>query len=181
MFKKFLTIYKIPLLISITLIIVLTAIKLPRDPMAFTLIIMGSLLGTFLLDLDYIIHAYFLEPATDFSRTLRAFIKHGDLGNAFSFIQYHRGEIKEKVLNSVLFQIVLTGLVIYVVYASPSVFIRALILSVYLNSLYRLAEHILTDRIEDWFWSLKSTPPRDKAILYGFVLFGVFVFCLTLF
>jgi hypothetical protein len=181
MFKKFLVVYKTPLLVSLTLAIVLIALRIPREPFTYVAVILGSFLGTFLLDLDYIIHAYFLEPATDFSKTLKAFLKHRDLGNAFSYIQYHRNSIKEKVLHSVLFQIVLAAISIYVVYAGPNVFIKALILSAFLNSLYRFAEHLFTDNLDEWFWSLKKKPTKDGAAVYAVALLGIFIFCLFLF
>ena len=181
MSKRLFSIYKTPLLLTVTLIITLIAIKVPREPLVFTYIILGALLGTFLLDLDYIIYAFFLEPEADFSKTLTAFFRHGDLFNAFSYIQYHKDEIKEKTLNSIIFQVVLAGISLYVVYSNTGFFIRSLILSAFLNSLYRLSEHYFTQTTDEWFWALKNKPSQQKTAVVGIALFGLFVICVSLF
>jgi len=181
MIRRLLALYKISLLASLTLAVVLIAVKVVKDPLSIAFIIIAVLLGTFVLDLDYFIYAFFLEPEADFSRTLVAFVKHKDILNAFQYIEYHKKEMGERTLHSVVFQLVLVGAVIFSVSAATSVFVKALILSIYVNSIYRLIELYITDDFEEWFWALKTKPTKPKVLIYIFVLVGVLIYCLTIF
>src|SRR3990172_1952964 len=180
MIKRLFAIYKTPLLLSITLMIAIVAIKVPRELLVYTYVILGSLLGTFVLDIDYVIYAFFLEPDADFSRTLSTFLKHGDLFNALAYIQYHKDEVREKTLNSAVFQIVLAGISLYVVYSDTGFFTRALILSALLNSLYRFSEHYFTHTTDEWFCALKNKPSQKSSAIYGAVLFALFLVCVSI-
>jgi hypothetical protein len=181
MVKTFAKSYKIPLFLSVTLTIVLFAIKATARPQDFVMILCGSLLGTFFLDLDYLIYAFFLEPTSEFSKTFAAFVKHGDIGNAASYIHYHKSDIKQKTLNSALFQIVLAGVAVFILSSETSLLLKAMILSTYANSFYRLAEsYYEKNSYSEWFWALKSTPTRNGVYMYLLVLGGVFAYCLRL-
>ncbi len=164
--KKIFEIYKVPLLVSLTLFIALMALLVMRDPVNIFLAILGCFMGAFILDLDYIIYAYFTDPEKTFSETLRGYIKHGDYPNVFSYIYYHRDDVEEKTLQSVLFQVVLAGLTFFIVFAPLSVFAKALILSTYANSLYRLAELLARGNYKEWFWVLKEKPSERGVKLY---------------
>ena len=114
MLKTIVNVYKIPLLLSITLAVTLIALRVERNSLTIAFIILGSLLGTVILDLDYIIYAYFLEPNHDFSKTLKTFIHHKDYSNTLAFIHFHKNDLQDKILNSALFQGVLAGAAIFV-------------------------------------------------------------------
>jgi len=137
---KVLSIYKIQLLLSLTLSIVLIALRVEKNALNIAQIFLGAFAGTFLLDLDYFIHAYFLDPTADFSKTLVSYVKHMDIKSAFAFIHYHRHDIKEKTLNSALFQIAIGAGAIFAVSSNASLFVKSLVISAYINSIYRLAE-----------------------------------------
>jgi len=181
MFLKIASQYKTQLFISIILSIVLIALKVTTQPVQIGLIVLGALLGTFVLDMDYFIHAYFLEPTSDFSKTLTGFMKHGDLGNALSYVYYHRDEIKDKTLNSVLFQVVLGGLIIFVASSDAPYFIKALVFSTFVNSIYRMYESHLLKKTDEWFWALKSKPKNNGVGVFAVVLLGILVYCLSIF
>lgn len=181
MYKRFLSIYKIPLLVSLTLSIILIALQVTREPLGIATIVLGTLLGTFMLDMEYVIYAYILEPERDFSKTLAAYIKDKDIANTFLFIHSHTDEIKDKTLNSAVFQIVLALFSIFAISASTSNFISALIISIFANSLYHLAEAYFENKIDDWFWALKIKPTRQQIIIYALVLLGIFSYCVSIF
>lgn len=138
-------------------------------------------LGTFFLDLEYFLYAYIFEPQADFSRTLLGFLKHGDILNAFSYLNYHKEEVKEKSMNSGVFQIVLAFLSISIVMATTLVFVKALTLSIFANSIYKFAENYYKGTLDDWFWALKKTPNKPALFVYTIALVGVCVFCLYFF
>lgn len=181
MTKTLVKTYKTPLLVSLTLGIVLVAVRSASNPLEIATIFLACSLGTFLLDLDYIIYAFFLEPRQEFSRTLAAFIRHGDIKNTFSYIHYHKNDIDQKTLNSALFQTVLAGVAVFIISSNTSLFLKALILSAYANSFYRLAETFYESQsYREWFWALKSPPTKNGVKFYLLVLAGVFIYCLRL-
>ncbi len=179
--SKLFTTHKIPLLISTTLSVVLIAIKFQNDALSFTYIILGSLFGTFILDLDYVIHAYFLEPSSDFSRAIKSFVSHTDPLNALSYANLNKHSVGEKALNSALFQIVLALASLFVISVSANLFVRTLLISTFANSLYRMAEFYFDEKIGDWFWAFRVKPTRKTFGVYSVVMAGVFVFCLIIF
>lgn len=178
MYSKLGKIYKLPLLISVTLGIVILAVTVQREPLSIAMIFLGTILGTFVLDLDYFLYAYFIEPDTDFSRNIRAFTKHGDIFNAMMHIHYHKDDLKEKTLNSALFQVILVFVTYYAVSAAPTLMVRALILSAFVNSIYRLLENYHKDQgLTDWFWIINRKPTKEGTFLY----IGTLVLCLVFF
>ncbi len=164
--KKLIEIYKIPVLVSITFFVAFAAIKTLRAPVDISLAFLGSFLGTFFLDLDYILYAYFTDSSKDFSRTLRGYFKHGDYTNAIAYAYYHRSDVKEKTLQSVLFQVVVGALSIFMIFAPINYFAKTFIISIYVNSLYRLAESYFKNDTSDWFWMLKEKPTKNGVKVY---------------
>lgn len=179
--KKVFSIYKLPVTISITLSILLIALGTVRAPLEIAAIVAGTLLGTFILDFEYVLDAFFLEPKKDFSRTLASFIKHSDLANAIKHIYYHKDEFKDNSLNSALFQVIIAFLSILVIYSTRSLFAQAFVLSIFANTIYALFEHLFNNRTDDWFWALKNKPTRQKVYIYIFGMLLIFCFCLYLF
>lgn len=169
------------LLLAMTLAIVLLGLTVERNTFNITLIIAGCIAGVFVLDLDYIIHAYFVEPNTTFSKTLISYVKHKDIHGLLAFIKTHKNDIEDKTLNSALFQIVLGGAALFVLSASVSIFLRSLILSAFLNSIYRFGEEYLRGRVKQWFWSLKVDTTKSSIYGYTFILLITFLYCLTLY
>lgn len=173
-------VFKTPVLLSLTLAIVIIALRVAKSPFAITSVILGSLAGSIFLDLDYIIYAYFTEPSSDYAKTLATFIRHKDLKNAVQFVNYHRHDIKDRILNSGLFQVVLALSAVFVSAAATNLFVKTLVLSTFLNSLYRLSEEYFENRTDEWFWALKSKPNKKNVSLFGLALFAVLVYCLTI-
>lgn len=180
MLKKLATLYKNPLALSLVMFIVILAFRAELKPLNISLILLGTLLGTFFLDLDYIIYAYFLEPKADFSLTLTGFFKHKDFSNALSFMFNHREDLKDKTLNSFLFQVVLGALLVFVTASNTSIFIKALMISAFVNSMYRMYEYYILGKSHEWFWALKDKPSKNGVITYAIVLGAILIYCLTL-
>ena len=170
--KKVFGIYKVQFLASLTLFVMLLTLLGIRNPLDISMVLFGCLVGTFVLDLDYIIYAFFTDPNEDFSLTLKGYLKHKDYINAISYVFYHKDDIRQKTLHSVLFQIVLGGLTFFMVFTPLNLFTKALIISAYTNSLYRMGENLMEDRALEWFWLLKEPPSKKwiKFYLIGSVL-----------
>lgn len=178
--KKILDSYKLPVLLSITLFVVILALTVERDLFQIILISLGTIVGTFILDLDYFIYAYFFEPEKEFSIQVRGYTKHKDYSGAWNYIYHHKAEIKDAVLNSALFQIALAGLVIIVAWSPTSIFIKALAISTFVNSIYRMAEEHFENRTDVWFWAFKNKPDKNTLYLYVSGLLVVLVAGLSL-
>ena len=68
MIKQIFSKYKFPALMSFVLAIVIIALKLESSPLNIALIILGSFLGVFILDLDYIFYTFLVDPKHYFSK-----------------------------------------------------------------------------------------------------------------
>lgn len=176
MLKKIWELYKTPLLLSITLAIVLISLNVLKTPFIIAATILGTVLGTFILDLDYIIYAYFTDPEKDFSRDLRGFVKHKDYSNALNHIFHNKDNIGEKTLNSAIFQIVFAGVTIFTLASTAGFFAKSLVLSVFANSIYKALDQFYAGRVKDWFWALKTVPNKNGFYLYIATLVMVLVY-----
>jgi len=181
MFKKIWDIYKIQMLVSLALTIVIIATNVIKTPQAIFLTALGAVLGTFLLELDYFVYAFFLEPEKSFSITLKGFVEHKDYTGAINHIYYNKEEVKDKTLNSVLFQIALAGTALFVASSTSGLLIKTLILSTFANSIYKMVDYYFEGKTNQWFWALKKVPNENGILVYGLVLVLVLVYSLTLF
>ncbi|PJA87298.1 MAG: hypothetical protein CO141_00150 [Candidatus Moranbacteria bacterium CG_4_9_14_3_um_filter_42_9] len=179
--KTLFTIYKIPFLISLTLAVALLAVGTVGKPFDMAMVIIGSLLGMFALDAEYFLNAYVLETKSEFSRTLINFLKHSDWTNALKHVYYHKDESRENSLNSALFQVILAAMSIFVAFSGAALFAKALILSVFAQSIYVLLEYYFKGRSDDWFWVMANKPTKTSVQLYIVVLFVILSFCLYIF
>jgi hypothetical protein len=178
MTKKLFSFYKTPLLLSLVLSIVIIALNSSKPVEYLTQIFIGAFVGTFFLDIEYFLYAYLFEPQADFSKTLLGFVRHRDFFSAVSYLNYHKDEIKEKSINSGVFQVVLALVCISVVLASTFTIIQVLVLSMYANSIYKFAESYFKGTLDDWFWALKKTPSKPTLVAYTIALVSVLIFCL---
>jgi hypothetical protein len=180
MSKNFLKFYKIPLLLSFALAVVLTAVSVETEYVKVAFIVLGCFAGTFLLDLDYLIHAYFVEPNSPQAGVVKDYLKHKDVAGYFLYVQSHKHDFQNKTLNSGLFQIVLGAFVLFAT-GYGVLIVKALLLSTFLNSIYKMTENYFHNNAQDWFWNLKiDTRPRSMylyMIVMVLVLFsGIWFF-----
>ena len=177
MLRAFLNLYRIPLVLSLTLAVILVSFTVETRLLQIVLITAGSILGAFILDLDYVLHAYFLEPEADFSRTLKTYIEHRDFKSAINFVITHKGDVTEKTLNSGLFQVVLIALLFFVIYSDVNVGLKAFLLAIYLNSIYKFVENYYIHKsFDDWFWFMQASPKKEVVALCVIALLSFFLY-----
>jgi hypothetical protein len=179
--KPILAIYKVPIIISLVMAIIMLATSALRQPFGIAQVFLGALLGMFILDLEYYLNAFVLDTKTDFSKTLVGFINHKDWANAVLHVHYHKDDSKENSLNSSLFQMVLAAMSVFVVFSSVQFFAKSLILSVFAQSIYVLFEYYYKDRTDDWFWAMNVKPSKQGVRIYIFVLLLILSYCLYIF
>lgn len=165
--------YRLPIILSISLTVVLISQVFRNGYLELTLIFLGCLLGTFFLDLDYFINAYLLDTDSEFSKLLRDYVKQKDYTGALNYIIHHADEVKNKTLNSAVFQVALSFFALYIVRNPVSTFYKALVISILVNSIYRFFYFFIQDEHHDWFWILKKAPGKMFIGIYNLILFIV--------
>jgi len=170
--------YRLQFILSLSLTVVLISQVYKSGYLELSLIILGCLLGTFFLDLDYFIHAYMIDQDSEFSKLLRDYIKHKDFVGALNYTLFHANEIRNKTLNSAIFQVALAIFSLYLVSSPVSTFYKALIISILLNSIYRFMYFYIQNEHQDWFWILKKTPGKIFIGSYNFILILVVGFAI---
>lgn len=173
--------YRVPLLLSLTLGITIVALNVEKEVINLGYIFLGVILGTFTLDLDYIIHAFFIEPEKQQSLVLKDYIQHRDFAGLLNYIVQHEKEFEEKTLNSALFQIVLGAATIFVITSTIGLFLKAFILSSFLNSIYRFFKAYLRNETEEWFWSIKVETSPTNIYIFLLILLATFGYSLYIF
>jgi hypothetical protein len=179
--KEFLRLYKVPLLLALTLFLALIAIKVEKNMLNIALMLLGSLFGTFLLDLDYVIHAYFVEPEKSSSNLIKDYVKHKDYLGLLVFGQTHKSDFEDLTLNSSLFQLVLGGAAIFVMTSDITIFLKVLVASAFLNSIYRFLEEYMKGNVQKWFWSFKIETKPMNIYLYVLVLLAGIIYDIYIF
>lgn len=165
-------------MISVVIALAVLGMASIRLPVNIIGVFIGALIGTFVLESEYFLNAYLFEPKTDFSKTLRGFVSHKDFAGAFRYIHYNKEEQQDNALNSALFQIVLALMSIFVVYSVANYFVRALILTVFAQSIYVAIEYYFKDKTDEWFWALNNKPNKANVQLYISVLLIILAFAL---
>ena len=178
MIKKIFTYYKIPLLISATIFITILALGVVRNTLSIVEVMIGALMGTFILEIEYLLYPYIFEPKSDFAKSVFGYVKHKDYSNLIAFINEHKNDIKDKSLNSALFQAILAPTSIYVIYSSASYFVKALVLSTFANSIYKLIESYFEGTTKEWFWAIRGTPKKEGVMVFIVGSILVLAFCL---
>ena len=172
--------YRYPLFLSAILGVVVFTLRLERSVVNIFLIFLGAFLGTFLLDLDYLIFAYFTEPTHHFSRRIKEFVGQGNLAGLANYVRYHQEAMGRQILHSALFQVLLAITCFYVLSSSTSIIGGMICLAAYAQSFYEQFRDAQRGVLRDWFWILKDEP--TESLLWGyFITVGLFfAFCVNL-
>ena len=178
MLKIFISLYKIPVLVSTVTAIAIIALKVVSDPIQLALIFLASFIATIIMDLDYFLYIYVFEPSSEFAVNVKSYITHKDFPGALSYIVAHKNSIEDKTLNSAFFQIILGLVCFFVIFSNLNIFVRTLVLATFANSIYRAVESYIENGPDAWFWSIKIKPSKGLFIFYVVLLFGALSFCL---
>ncbi len=163
--------YKLNLLVSVTLAIVITALKVYRDPISIAATVLGSLLGAFILELEYFINAFWIDPESEFSSNFKSLINQGNYEGLISYINMHKSGLQRRTLHSILFQVTLLLLLLSLPSSIISIFGFTLILSTFIQTFYQMYEdHVERRGVNDWFWVLKQKPGALYKALYLFAM-----------
>lgn len=173
--------YKFPLLISLVISILIIALRLETKPLNIILILFGSLIGAFILDLDYMFFTYIVEPKHYFSKNVSESIKKRNYLGALQYISYHKKELRNLPLHSALFQVSLMVLGFYILSSSQEILGKALCLTLIAQMFFEQAkDYAESKKLDEWFWMLKIKPTKQMLIGYFTILSVLFIYFLSL-
>lgn len=172
--------YKIPFLFSI--VVSLAIIVLPGEVSILNavLALVGSFLGFLLIDLEYLIHIYIVDPSSELSMRIREYLSNRNFIGLVDFYNREEYSFGELSIRSAMFQVVLSALALMTITNQSWIFGRGVVLSMTINLLYfQFQEYIKTGTLQRWFWVYRGnlSPAIYKA--YMFLIFLIFVYQFT--
>lgn len=171
--------YKIKLLISLTVTIVIIALRVEKNLLNMFLILSGTILASFILDMEYFAYAYLTAPAAEFSLGLKELVKNKNYLNLIEYINAHKYGIEKRTLHSILFQLALALLLLAVSVPNERVFGLSLALCTLVQTFYEMYEDSQRiGTVQNWFWILKSTPSKTVITSYLLAMGLFFVYIL---
>lgn len=177
MFLPFPSRYKIPLLISLLIGLAYLALTAEGQWLNAILAFIGAVLGVFLLDFEYIIQAYIVDPLTDSSLKIKEYLSNRRVFGLIKYLDENEYNIGELSIRSAVFQVLFTLMGFYVVFGSRSPFIICLSLSVLANLIYiQMMELNKTSTLKRWFWIYDGELTKSSYNSYIGVM--LLVFCL---
>jgi len=178
--KQLLQKHSLNLLLALVLFILILALRLETHPINILWILVGCLLGSFLLDLDYYLFAFLVEPSHHFSIRVKEFFNQKNLVGMVAYVSTHTDVLPRLTLHSALFQVIMAIVVLYVLTSSASVFGQAFVLSGFLASIYKISDqYFKTNNVDSWFWILKEKPTKKFIKIYLTSLVIIFFYSLT--
>jgi hypothetical protein len=127
----------------------------------------GGLLGYHLLDVDHLLDVFFLHPETDDSHQVKQALKSRNWKIVWQVLIKTAPQRTKLVLHSVIFEVVLMFLVIYVVTSKGGLFAAGLVLSFWLRMLYeQVSEFMKTGKMDKWFWQIKDQVPSNLQAVF---------------
>lgn len=141
---------------------------------------LGAIVGTFILDLDHLIYWYILNPEVEDSVLARALIKNKDFRGTYRLLQKTHQSHTKLVFHTVLLQLVLLVLAIYLLSSGGSFFGSALIMAANLHLLKDVWQDYIfrgkTAVIEWFFWQIKVIDIEKYVDIYLILVSLLFVF-----
>lgn len=171
--------YKIPFLIALVIGLALIALGGITNPVDVVLALLGAISGMFIIDLEYPIHAYLVDPGAESSRHIKQYVQSKNIKGFIDYLNNNEYNFGEMSIRSLLFQGILLIFTFYTVVTRPWAFAVAAILSICANLIYvQLVELAQTKTLKRWFWIYNGEFPEKffTAYIVGLILVFVFIF-----
>jgi hypothetical protein len=172
--------YKIPFLLSV--VVSLAIIVLPEEISILSAILAfsGSILGFLLVDFEYIIHAYLVDPTSEFSIRIKEYVSSGNFIGLVDFYNREEYTSGEMSVRSAMFQVILAGLALMTITNQSWIFARGMVLSMSINLLFfQFQEYLKTGMIQRWFWVYKGSVSDGLYKTYMVLLLIFFIYQFT--
>ncbi len=127
----------------------------------------GGLLGFHLLDVDHLLDVFFLHPEKEDSQQVKEALRSRNWKRVWQVLIETASQRSKLVLHSVVFEVVLMFLVIYVVTSKGGLFAAGLVLSFWLRILYeQVREFMKTGKMDRWFWQVREPVPSNLQAVF---------------
>ena len=128
---------------------------------------LGGLIGFYLLDIDHLLDVYFLHPESESSRQVKEAMKSRRWKQVWRGLLATREQRKRLILHSVIFQVVVLVLAVYVVTSGSGMWSRGLVLGFGLRILSeQVREFMATGKMDSWFWQIKDPVPNNLQVVF---------------
>ncbi len=180
--------YKIPFLfsIAITLAVIIfsnqvSTLSQTELALSASIAFVGSIAGFLLVDLEYLIHAYLVDPSSDVSIKIKDLFSHGKFVALIDYYNHEEHTFGELSIRSAMFQIILAGLSLIVVTGDTWIFAKTMVLSMGATLLYfQFAEYLRAHTLLRWFWIFTGNLTDSFYKAYMVVLFIIYIYQFTL-
>lgn len=139
--------------------------------------VLGGIFGTLLPDVDHLIYVYFLRPQDLTSQRVAYLNEERKFTKAVEILADTRYERSMTIFHSVIFQVVILVLTIFVVTSSTSLFAIGIVTAF---SLHLLVDQVIDIRkvgsIQTWFRNMNIVVDKKRSTYYVAVIFVVLIF-----
>lgn len=168
--------YKIPLLIALTFAIGVIVFSRNINFTRALLAVSGSVLGILILDLEYILQAYLIDPYNEYSVKIKEYLSQHRYLGFIRYIDENEYKFGEMSIRSVAFQSLLAVFGFYFIMTNVNPFAQCLTISLFANLLYfQVMEFAATKTLDRWFWILEANMTDSAYKAYMIVMFVVLV------
>ena len=172
--------YKIPFLIA--LVVGLAAVVLGGVASWITAVwaFFGAIIGIFIIDMEYVLNAYVIDPSTEVSGFIRELIHKKDYKGYFNFLNNNEYKFKDLAIHSTFFVILLAGFALYTSVGSYWIFAKTLTVTMYAMLVYEsIIELARTKTLKRWFWFYNGEISYRASVVYCACLVGILVLIIT--
>ena len=144
------------------------------------LLLIGLIIGTIFLDLDYLIYWLYRKPNTEESRLVKTAIDKKDFKSVYRLIKAARKHHNNLIFHHYFFQIGIAFISLFIFSSSPNVF--------FLGFLMAINTHLLADEIkdfntnpkflQDWLFAREEKQLPIKSLKNYIISFVIFFFIL---
>ncbi len=169
--------YKFPLLISFVVSLAMIALRGEAYWLNIILLLVGSFVGIFLLDLELIINSYIVDAGDEKSQQVREVVRSKNFKKFVEYLNNSEYNHKELPLSSVVFQIMLLMFCFYVLLVSGNVFVHATVFTAFAVMLYRqVIEIARIGDLDRWFWIYNGNLDKRTSYFYIGAMVLIFAF-----
>lgn len=138
----------------------------------------GGLIGFFILDIDHLLDIYFIHPDTEYGKKIIKSVKNTDWKGAWSEMLSTVDQRPQLVMHSLIFEIIVAILGLYVVTSDHTFLGQALILSLMLRIVSeQVREYMHLNNIDTWLWQIKEPIPQNLQAVFlavGIIVWIIF-------
>jgi hypothetical protein len=143
---------------------------------------LGLFLGFLLYDLDHFIYCFWQFPQELTPQRVKYLVNQKQYRQAFFLVWQTRKERTKTIFHSVFFQTILLIVCFLILFSSPSLFGKGIILGLFGHSLMEQGIALAkNETLDNWFWQFREKPATNiQGIYFAFLFLLFLIFSLLL-